>query len=38
MRILRIPMLGCLVVIALAGALTGCTNPGSGTVRIRRKA
>ena len=31
MRILRIPMLGCLVVVALAGALTGCTNSGSGS-------
>ena len=30
MRGLKIPLLGCLVVMALAGALTACTNPGSG--------
>jgi hypothetical protein len=30
MRGLKIPLLGCLVVMSLAGALTGCTNPGSG--------
>jgi len=30
MRMLRISMLGCLVAMALAGALTACTNSGSG--------
>jgi hypothetical protein len=30
MRKLRIPMLGCLVVIALAGALAACSQSDSG--------
>ena len=29
MRRFRIPLLGCLVVMALAGVIAGCTNPGS---------